>query len=83
MDNNSDVYKSFVLLDYFQPKLCADIRAFLATAKNPEQLEMAQKSLRDTLVYLLNERHAQMKAAERPEAAQESEGLCRDSARSN
>jgi hypothetical protein len=61
MDNNSEVYKSFTLFDYFEPKLCAEIRSYLAAAKNADQLETAQKLLRDTLVYLLNERQSEMK----------------------
>jgi hypothetical protein len=69
MINNTEVYKSFVLFDYFEPKLCAEIRSYLTAAKNPDQLETAQKLLRDTLVYLLNERQAQMK-----EQANEREG---------
>lgn len=67
MDNSSEVYKSFVLFDYFEPKLCAEIRSYLAAAKNADQLETAQKLLRDTLVYLLNERNQELakQAAER------------------
>jgi len=60
MDNNSEVYKSFVLLDYFEPHLCAEIRSYLAAAKNAEQLDMAHRYLRDTFVYLVNERKAEM-----------------------
>jgi hypothetical protein len=60
IEKSSEAYKNFVLLDYFQPKLCADIRAFLATAKNAEQLDIACRTLKDTVSYLVDHRNAEL-----------------------
>jgi hypothetical protein len=55
-EGNSDVYKSFVCFDYFEPRLSAEIKSYLDAAKNLEQFEIAFKTLRDSLVYLANQR---------------------------
>lgn len=70
MDDNGDVYKSFVLFDYFEPRLCAEIKSYLDATKDLEQFEIAFKTLRDSLVYLANQRQRVLTEQSRETTAQ-------------